>query len=371
MGKHFVIVAALLTILISALLLWQKEQTVATATDFSTLLTKQQAAFPPLNTAPLLFPDAHGAHLDTRSESWHFSGLLQDDAKARYGFVLAFFRLNLGNDLSLRESPWAAQQIYRAYLSITPEQGPAISFTERISRAAIELAGYSHHSRKLWLQNWYIIFPDITTDRHHFVLHAASKELEADLTLQANKPISETLDRPPFRFYSIGRMRVGGKIRLNNKFIKVTGNAFFEHLWGNIPFNAGQIVWNRFSLQLAGGRELLLLQSRRRDGSGTPINSALIISKDAGIIELNRRELTVSALNYWRSPITGVEYPLTWHISVPEHKLDLKITPLLHDQEARHTQQEWNGTVLIDGIAEGIQFRGNGHVQLTGYSNVQ
>lgn len=69
---------------------------------------------------------------------------------------------------------------------------------------------------------------------------------------------------------------------------------------------------------------------------------------------------------HWRSPRTGIEYPIAMHLGVGDIEIDLG--PLMPDQEldARATM----GTVYWEGAvraAIGGRDAGRGYLELTGY----
>ncbi|MGA0028104.1 MAG: lipocalin family protein, partial [Steroidobacteraceae bacterium] len=68
----------------------------------------------------------------------------------------------------------------------------------------------------------------------------------------------------------------------------------------------------------------------------------------------------------WRSPRTGVEYPVEFELQVGDERLDLR--PLMDDQESDSRQTTgaiyWEGAVRAQDVAGR---RGRGYLELTGY----
>jgi predicted secreted hydrolase len=80
----------------------------------------------------------------------------------------------------------------------------------------------------------------------------------------------------------------------------------------------------------------------------------------------SEREVRFVPLRWWRSPRTGVRYPIAWRIELPE--LTLIIEPVMDDQE-NDTRLSigtiyWEGAVIA--MAEGKPI-GRGYLELAGY----
>ncbi len=71
---------------------------------------------------------------------------------------------------------------------------------------------------------------------------------------------------------------------------------------------------------------------------------------------LGASEVEVEELARWRSPESGRIYPARWRITVPGPGLDLRVEPLLADQEHRHSFLYWEGAVAITGEGPGGAF---------------
>jgi predicted secreted hydrolase len=74
-------------------------------------------------------------------------------------------------------------------------------------------------------------------------------------------------------------------------------------------------------------------------------------------------DFSLTALDHWRSPRSGAVYPSRWRLRIPSERLDLKITPLLADQELDVSFRYWEGAVAVTG-----SLAGQGYVELTGYT---
>jgi predicted secreted hydrolase len=79
-------------------------------------------------------------------------------------------------------------------------------------------------------------------------------------------------------------------------------------------------------------------------------------------------EIDWQAQRRWRSPRTGVEYPIAWRVSTGERTFILR--PLLDDQE--NDARRSTGTLYWEGAVEAVDADnrplGRGYLELTGYA---
>lgn len=322
----------------------------------------------------LRLPEDHAAHPEFHTEAWSVHGRLEDEDGNRYGFQLAFFRLAVKPEAPRRDSAWAANQIYRAHLTLTDGGEGAFSAFERFSREALGLAGSSQAPPKVWLEDWSLE----AVGREAFRLEAAQDGAGLKLELKAVKGAiqqgdADLLDRSMrvsagVRYYLLPRLAVAGMLRSPDKEVPVSGLAWLDRVWGEPPAAGGQLALNRFELQLDDGRDLLCLDLRRREGGGTPIPSCLLIGQDGSRVRFDRRSVRLEPDGYWTSPADATRYPVRWRISIPDMDLELSVRPLADDQELAFAMRAWSGAVTLSGSARGRPVTGEGHLDLSGYA---
>src|SRR5262249_26905828 len=82
-------------------------------------------------------------------------------------------------------------------------------------------------------------------------------------------------------------------------------------------------------------------------------------------------DVHLEPLASWRSLATRAIYPAVWKLSVASIGLDVKITPLLSDQELS-TQSTgvtyWEGACKVEGTKGGRPAAGRAYVEMTGYA---
>ncbi|HEY7513381.1 MAG TPA: lipocalin family protein, partial [Vicinamibacteria bacterium] len=146
------------------------------------------------------------------------------------------------------------------------------------------------------------------------------------------------------------------------------GAAWFDHEWSTSALGPGAVGWDWFSLQLDDGRELMLFQIRRADGSVEPVSGGTLVEADGRSRRLLATDVRVHVLEHWTSPESGAVYPSKWKIEIPVLALRLDVLPRLAAQEMRTSFTYWEGAVRVSGTSGDRSLAGRGYVELTGYA---
>ena len=262
--------------------------------------------FPPPADEVLAWPRDHGTKPAQFAESWLFAGVLHDDGGIAYGFQLAFYRIAVQAQPLERESGWGARDIYRARFAIEPSAARVRS-GERVSRAALGLAGAEEAPAKVWLEDW-----DFTLDEQSggFVLRAGDAGAGMVLRLTMPDTAPTGIETGIYRGYWWPGLRAEGTLELDGQRQTVSGRAMLDRLWGRgLPVGGGQLALARLWFDLGDGAALRCEQLRRRAGGGTPQTECLAhAGPDVDAIRLEPEE------QGWLTQ-GGVRYPLGWTLS--------------------------------------------------------
>jgi len=347
-------------------------------------------------------PADYAAHDEFRSEVWSIKGVLavrpasadagretptravgqaggQETPARRLGFEIDFLRLSLAPAPPSRRSAWATHQVYLASLALTDAAAGSHRVEERSGRAALGIAGSAQDPARVWLEDWRLAAgPDQSLH-----LQAATTGAALDLRLVPVKAAlaQDRIDLPPltadapFHFFVIPRLAAEGTLRLSGEGeergdpLTVTGSAWLERAFGDVPTpgGRGQTAVDRFALQLDDGRDFLCLRLHRRDGSGTPIPSCLAIGADGATRDYDRRDLSLTPEGDWTSPRDGTRYPVRWRLTVPALELTLALAPLVEDQERTGILRAYSGAVQVTGRDRDGAVGGQGFIALDGY----
>jgi len=324
------------------------------------------------------FPMDYGTHESSRDEWWYYTGNLHDGRGRRYGFELTFFRVGIQPHLP-GGSPWDIDDLYFAHLAVTDAAGGAYYHVDRTGRAALGAASAATGDERVSVDQWSARrFAD---GRH--VLRAQASDIDLRLALTPRKPaVVNGLDGVSRKgacrgcashYYSFTDLAASGSLSLPTGTVAVSGSAWNDHEWGSADLEAGVVGWDWFSVQLAGGRELMLYVLRRADGSAIPQSSGTLVDSAGRSTFLPLAKFSVTPLGSWTSPHSQALYPAGWRIRLASYRADLTVAPLLADQEFDATHSTggyyWEGACSVSGTFGGKPVSGYGYTELTGYAH--
>ena len=323
-----------------------------------------------------VFAADHGPHPQYRQEWWYTTGNLTAAHGERFGFELTFFRFALAppGTPPAGDSAWRAREIYMAHFAVTDPQRGRFRFAQRLSRAALGLAGAQGEPLKVWLEDWYLMADP--GEEQHWRLHASGEGYGLDLQLDVSGPpvlngaaglsVKSPAAGDASYYYSLPRVAVRGQLRRGGEELPVSGLAWVDREWGSGGLGAQQVGWDWFALQLNDGSALMFYALRSASGARDP-HSAGTFTDPAGTAQpLPSEGVAIEVTRTWKSP-AGVIYPGAWRLRAPALALDVEVTPLLPDQELRGPPRYWEGAVEVRGVRAGAALAGRGYVELVGY----
>lgn len=322
-----------------------------------------------------VFPQDHGPHSEYLTEWWYYTGNLEAEDGRRFAYQLTFFRRGVTPDPPMLNSELAMQSLYFAHLAISDVERGSHHEWERFERGAAGLAGAGGSPYRVWLQNWSAEALD--REGRQIRLKASNEHASLELDLTALKPIvahgnqglspkSSQVGNASY-YLSFTRLETSGSLTVGGERFSVRGSSWFDHEWSTSALGPDAVGWDWFSLQLNDGSELMLFQIRNQDGSLDPASSGTFVRADGSYLPLGAGDFGITSMESWTSPTTGTEYPSGWAITVPGLELDIRVEPVLSDQEMNLSTVYWEGAVVVEGSASGQPVTGMGFVELTGY----
>lgn len=321
-----------------------------------------------LEPVPLQFPRDHGAHFGFETEWWYFTGNLTAEDGSAFGYQLTIFRRGLAPGVAQRDSDLAANHLYFAHFAVTDAARGEHQAYERFSRGAGGLAGASATGMQVHLADWSIRMADPTIQ-----LQASELRHGLSLSLIPAKPavahgedgLSAKGDQPGNASYyvSLTDLDTTGWLEVDAQRYQVSGKSWFDHEWGTSALGPAAVGWDWFAIQLTDGRDLMLFQLRRQDGSVEPISGGTIVSPEGRSRRLSLDQIELTVQDTWRAE-SGPEYPVRWRIQIPSEGLDLRVEPLLEDQQNELAIVYWEGAIRVSGSHFGV-----GYLELTGYGD--
>ena len=329
------------------------------------------------------FPLDHGPHPAFRQEWWYVTGNLDAANGERFGFELTFFRVALEPPpapspptapaaTAAPASAWRTREIYLAHFAVTDVPRRRFRSAQKLSRAALGLAGAEALPLHVWLDDWSLEARGPT-----WQLRATQRGYAVELTLEPQSApvlngidgLSRKSDRPEDAtyYYSIPRLLVRGQVLRDGQPLEVRGRAWLDREWGSGGLGPRELGWDWFGLQLEDGSALMFYALRDKNGERDVHSAGSWVAADGTARALSNAEVGIAVTREWRSA-SGERYPAGWHIRVPALALDLTVRPVLADQELQTTPRYWEGAVDVSGERGGASLGGRGYVELVGYA---
>jgi predicted secreted hydrolase len=266
-----------------------------------------------------------------------------------------------------------------AHLAITDVGRQRFRFADRINRAGPGWAGASMDTYRVWNEGWEVRREG--DGRHR--LTASTDAFGIDLDLEEGRAAVRHGEQGYSRkggaagnasfYYSLTRMPTRGRLALDGQSIEVSGSSWMDHEFGTTFLEKDQVGWDWFSLQFDDGRDLMVFQLRRRDGSIDPRSSGTLVEPDGRVRHITAgRGLTLQPGRAWTSPTSGARYPVEWRVRVPDASMDVIVTAAVQGQELQTGQSTgvtyWEGAVDAAGTIGGKRVNGRGYLEMTGYA---
>lgn len=289
----------------------------------------------------LVFPRDHGAHPEYRVEWWYVTGWLEPGV----GFQVTFFRARPEEE-SANPSRFNPRQVLFAHAALADPARGRLVHDQRAARAGLSLAQASTETTAVSIDDWSLVL-----EGDHYQARVRARDFEFDLTcaarqvvLQGERGFSRKGHRPEEAsyYYSRPHLRVSG--RLGGK--PVRGSAWLDHEWSSAYLAPEAAGWDWTGINLSDGGSLMAFRMRGKNGG----------------IHYAPPGVSMRPLRTWKSPRTGVEYPVSMEVN------GLRLEPLMDDQEL--DSRPSTGTIYWEGAVRAYRAErevGRGYLELTGY----
>ncbi len=321
--------------------------------------------------AELGFPRDDGAHPDYRIEWWYVTGWLKDTTNAPLGFQVTFFRVRPGLGES-NPSRFAPSQVLFGHAALADPSHGRLRHAERSARAGFELAFAREGSVDLRLDDWSL---RQVGDRYAAVVEGEDFTLRLDLDrvqpplLQGARGYSRKgpgTEQASW-YYSLPQLRVSGEVVVDGRAREVTGEAWFDHEWSSDVMDQQARGWDWMGVNFEDGGALMAFRMRDAAG-GARWAAATLRDADGSVRTFEPDQVTWTPMRTWRSPRTGADYPVAWHVQVGDREFVAE--PLMDDAELDSRASTgtiyWEGPIRLS-TPEGVPL-GRGYLELTGYA---
>jgi predicted secreted hydrolase len=169
-------------------------------------------------------------------------------------------------------------------------------------------------------------------------------------------------------YYSLPQLAVAGTVSVDGRKRTVSGSAWFDHEWSSDFVDENARGWDWLGVNLHDGGALMAFRMRDLQGGARWAAASLRPSTAGDATKFEPGEVAWTPLESWRSPRTGVQYPVRWRVRVGERTY--RVEPLLPDAEldSRATTGilYWEGPIRLLDDVTGKEL-GRGYLELTGY----
>jgi predicted secreted hydrolase len=352
-------------------------------------------AYPPVVPGyELAFPRDEGSHPDFRIEWWYVTGQFDDGeskVKAPRGFQVTFFRVRTGLGAD-NPSNFAPRQVLFAHAALADPSDGKLRHAQRSARTGFDLAYSREGQLDVKLDDWSI--REVAAGR--YVTTVRGDDFAFELTLASTQPPLLQGERGFSRkgpdpraasyYYSLPQLAVSGEVTVGGVTRKVSGQAWFDHEWSSDYVDEGALGWDWLGVNMIDGGVLMAFRMRDQQGgerwasatmrspTSTLRATSPVATGESKIMAAGEATIFASEavswtpLKTWRSPRTGVTYPVQWRVQVGDRRY--RVEPLLLDAEldSRPTTGilYWEGPIRLIDEATGKE-AGRGYLELTGY----
>lgn len=305
-----------------------------------------------------------------RLQWWYFTGHLFDRKGNEYGYELTFFVV--GVQTTAYKSKFGVNNIYISHFAVTDVAGRKFYTFEKSDPGTYGFAGARRKELKVWVGG-----NELGETQSKMRLRAKGRDTALDLILVPGKPVvlngnngysrkSEESPETASWYFSYTDMKTDGSLTIGGEKSLVHGKSWFDREISSGRMGQKEKGWDWFALQLDDGREIMIYVMRKTDGTIDRFSSGTVVYPKGKYRHLGIDDFRITPLKYYKSAKTAARYPSEWEIKIPGENLDLKVTPLVKDQEFVATYSTgnyyWEGTCKVEG-----QTPGRAYVELTGY----
>jgi predicted secreted hydrolase len=317
----------------------------------------------------LQFPRDLGSHPAFRSEWWYITGWVQDSDGNEFGMQVTFFR-NRPRVAENNPSAFAPRQLLFAHAAIADPRHGELRHDQRGARSGLGLADAVVTTTDVHIGDWSLQFAD-----GRYVARIAAQDFRFDLRFTPTQDIMLEGDQGFSRkgqdpasasyYYSQPHLAVEGDISTEGRTAEVKGTAWLDHEWSSEAMAPGAIGWDWIGINLHDGSSLMAFRMRDRTGNSLWAGGTLRTANGTST-PFGPGDIVFTTERRWRSPRTGVEYPVSMHVRVGSN--DYTLQPLIDDQEL--DSRTSTGTIYWEGAVRMLQDGrevGRGYLELTGY----
>ena len=316
----------------------------------------------------LEFPRDAGALPGHRIEWWYVTGHLES-SKGPMGFQVTFFRVR-NPQADGNPSRFSPKQLLFAHAALADPAEGRLLHAQRSARALEGLVEARTGGLGVRIDDW-----SLEREGSGYRARIAASDFALELDLRPTQPPMPqgeggfsrkgASQRHASYYYSEPQLRVTGRVVAHGRARDVEGTAWLDHEWSSEPLAEDAVGWDWLGANLDDGGALMAFRIRAKDGATLWAN-ALQRARDGPATPLGPDAVSFTARRAWKSPRTGVSYPVAMDVRVGAQTW--AVDPLMDDQEldarASTGTLYWEGAVRLQSAAGD---HGRGYLELVGY----
>ncbi len=281
-------------------------------------------------------PDDLFAKPDVQTEWWYYTGHCRTETGREFGFELVFFKRRTDRDrIGVLPVSAIANPMYFPHFAISDITAQTFRYDSirSFDKPFDTPVKMSSTSCDLRLGDWTL---REVAGKH--ILHASlGDDLVFDAILEPTKPIVLNGDNGSgiaqkgagsSVHFSFTRMNVNGRLQSGSDSEEFTGSAWMDREFGSW----GEGEWDWFSIQFDDNTELMIYQFKTASGEMDGESTGTFVDAAGNCKYLKRKDFEIEATGSWTSR-NGSVYPSGWRVRVADLDLDIRIEPLIKDQE--------------------------------------
>jgi predicted secreted hydrolase len=282
---------------------------------------------------------------------------------------VTFFR-NRPGIAEANPSAFAPRELVFAHAALADPRHRRLRHDQRAARAGLGLAGTDQSSMRAYIDDWSLALRD-----GRYLAKITARDFALDLTFAPTQPlllqgVTGYSRKGPdaahaSHYYSQPQLAATGTVTVGGAASAVTGTAWLDHEWSSTVMAPGAVGWDWAGINLADGGALMAFRMRDREGRALWAGGTLR-GADGRVRTFAPEEIRFEATRSWRSPRTGVDYPVG--MTVVAGDIVLLMEPLIDDQEL--DSRASTGTIYWEGAMRALASErrvGHGYLELTGY----
>lgn len=287
---------------------------------------------------PVTLPRDHAPHPEFAAEWWYGAGRVKDHAGRGYNWFATIWTAGPGavgrvNLVDLRRDRVV---LSREYVQLGP-QSPAAPLS-------LDVSGFQIRWRPAGRFGRFAV--EAPTDAGSLALKLVPRRR---YVLHGRGGIIEQGGGGPSGYYSSTRLAVGGALTLGDREVKLRGEGWLDHQWGDFSSRPEALRWDWFACRFPDGRDLMLYRFLDTESRPQPqYFTGTLVDRRGRTHRLGRFTATE------RGPLLHPEgatatYPLGWRLRVPRARLDFTIRALARNQFIRNNlvPDFWEGAARV------------------------